>query len=102
MNLELNFPVVGLDGNPLTEESVGRVLALELARSNAGPALLIQEFAEKLWKNEPVQLSGDEITSFSKLVDSMGQLPVIVRAAVLRKLNESALSGPPQVEQKAN
>lgn len=87
MNINLNFPVVGLDGKPLSEDTLARVLALELTRSTSSPSVLIQTWAEKLWSGETLDLTPGEVKGLTNLIENSQRLPVVVRATAIRYIS---------------
>ncbi len=86
MKIDINLPVVGLDGKPVSDESLARVLASELVRSNATPSVLVLGWAELLWENKPLELEEKEVDGLIALIEALTRLPVLVRARAVRHI----------------
>lgn len=89
MTVDFNFPVLGLHGRPLTEDSLARLLAEDLSLSGAHPAPLILSWAETLWQGLPLVLEGKEAEGLVALIESSNRLPVIVRGTAIRHIYKS-------------
>ncbi len=83
MIIDLNKPVLNLDGEPIENSNLGRILANALANSPKGDALKFWEMAVKLHKYEPIDLDMSDQIMLSSFIKSNEHLSNIIKVQLL-------------------
>ncbi len=82
--LDFNKPMQTLDGQEMTEITLGKVLATQLASSNKGDALKLFTWAQKLYNGQSLDLDPSDETTLKEFIKSNDQLTVLAKAQLLQ------------------
>jgi hypothetical protein len=85
--LDFTKHLVGLDGQPIKDAdgpiSLGKLLSGQLAFTNKGDALKLFTWAQKLYKDEPLDLDPSDASTLKEFIKSNEQLTVLAKAQLL-------------------
>lgn len=89
MTLELNQPVVDLDGLPVQENmTLGKALAAQMAYSSKGNSVKLLDWALNLHRGTPIQLDDADHTMLVKFVED-SDLRAFVKAPIIKRLTQA-------------
>lgn len=90
MKLDFNFQVKNLDGKDLEGEGshCGKVLADYLQRLNKGNSMKLWDWAQTVWKKQPLEIDKTDSEVLKELVEN-SDLPVITRAQIADVINKA-------------
>ncbi len=90
--INFNFPLIGLEGNPLTDVNgdvtLGKIFAPLIAGQNKGDALKLLSWAIAIYKNEDLALDKSDINVLKELINTDQQMTVLVKAQLLELLDK--------------
>ena len=87
IEINLNIPVLDLQGNEIQGSNLGKILANFLANCNKGDAFLLVDIAKKLIKNEPVEIDENTANQISQLV-RLSDIANIAKVQILLEINK--------------
>jgi hypothetical protein len=82
--IELNKPILSLDGSPIEDSNLGKLLSQMLASSNKGDALKFMAWALKLHAGEPIELDPTDRDVLKNFVLGNDQLTNLSKAQLLQ------------------
>lgn len=89
MIINLNYNIVDLDGNELPDSNMAKILAqLIITETNSENAIKMYYWAQKLHKNEELDMDKTDYDMFHKFVESSTRIPVITKAQILEKIKQ--------------
>ncbi len=90
--INFNAPVIGLDSITLKDStgdiSLGKIFAPVIAGQNKGDSLKLFSWAMAIYKAEDLALDKSDINVLKELINSDGQMTVLVKAQLLEILNK--------------
>lgn len=84
--VNLNFPILGLDGKEIPEANAGKLLAETLSSHNEGDALKFFGWARKLYVGEALSLDASDLGKLKEFVQNSKFLPNITKAQILEAI----------------
>ena len=85
--IDLNKPIVGLDGNPIEESNLGKIVAQMLVSATKGDALKFWSWANKLYVGESLDLDPSDKEVLKNFIKDHEQLTILTKAQVLECLS---------------
>jgi hypothetical protein len=85
--IELNKPILNLDGSPIEGSNLGKLLSQMLAGSNKGDALKFMAWALKLHAGESIELDPTDKEVLKSFILSNEQLTNLSKAQMLECFN---------------
>lgn len=82
MQLNLNFIIKNLDGTPIEGADAGKTIANHLVKTSKGDILKHWEWAQRLYKGEPLDLNKSDSATLKKFI-SDSELAIIVKAQII-------------------
>ena len=86
--LDLNVPLINLEGEKDEQQTLGRVLATVLGQETEGKTLKIFGWWQTLLTGEPLQLDDSDIADLRILVDTNKRLFIYVKGQILEIINK--------------
>lgn len=86
--IDLNKPVLDLDGKEFPEMTLGKALAAQLAYAAKGNSIKLMDWALSLHRGEPIQVDDADYTMLTKFVED-SELRAFVKAPILRAMIEA-------------
>ena len=86
MKIDLNKPVLELDGTEAPNTTMGKILAQLLVSETKGDALKLWDWAQKLYKGEIIDLDKSDQEVFKNFIKENEGLPIITKAQILELL----------------
>lgn len=98
MKLDLNKPVLNLEGDPIEESTAGKVLASNLAAATEGDPVKYMIWATLLYKGSPITVDKSDVSHIRKFVENHRGLTNLAKAAILNEIDgqESAQKDKPK------
>lgn len=87
MKVNLNIPVVGLDGLEIAGSNLGQILATNLANANNIDAMLSVSIAIDLWQGIPVELDDSELRFLINFVKNNQMFSSLIEYRILENLH---------------
>ena len=93
MKIDLNFNLLGLDGEALLDEkkqtvNAGKTIANYLVQQSKGDALKFWDWAVALNKGEVLDLDTSDQGTFKSFIKDHEYLPILTKAQILHKLQK--------------
>lgn len=88
MKIDLNKPVLELDGTEAPNTTMGKILAQLLVSETKGDALKLWDWAQKLYKGEIIDLDKSDQETLKSLLKDTDRLPVITKAQILEVITK--------------
>lgn len=86
MKLDLNKPLLDLEGNPLEKQNIGKSLAVLLANASEGPAIKFIDWAMMLHKGEAVELDTTDMETLRRFIEGQPGATNLFKSAVLKAI----------------
>ena len=86
MKIDLNAPIIDLDGTEINDSNMGKIVAQMLITETKGDALKFWDWAQKLYKGEILDLDKSDQEVFKNFIKETEKIPVITKAQILDKL----------------
>ena len=86
MKIDLNAPIIDLDGTEINDSNMGKIVAQMLITETKGDALKYWDWAQKLYKGEILDLDKSDQEVFKNFIKETEKIPVITKAQILDKL----------------
>lgn len=83
MKLNLNLPIVGLDGTEIADSNVGKLIAQVLAQGSKGDALKFWHWAQKLYAGEELDLDPTDAETLKNAIKDNESLTILAKAQAL-------------------
>lgn len=83
MKLNLNLPIVGLDGTEIADSNVGKLIAQVLAQGSKGDALKFWHWAQKLYAGEELDLDPSDAETLKNAIKDSESLTILSKAQAL-------------------
>jgi len=83
MKLNLNLPIVGLDGTEIADSNVGKLIAQVLAQGSKGDALKFWHWAQKLYAGEELDLDPTDAETLKNVIKDNESLTILAKAQAL-------------------
>ena len=83
MILNLNTPILGLDGLELPESNLGKIIAQTLASSSKGDALKLWHWAQNLYAGKDLDLDPSDVETLKGFIKDSEQLTILAKAQAL-------------------
>lgn len=83
MKINMNMPILGLDGKELPESNIGKLVAQILAGSSKGDALKYFHWAQKLYSGEALDLDPSDAELLKNFIKDSEQLTILAKAQAL-------------------
>ena len=83
MKLNLNLPIVGLDGTEIADSNVGKLIAQVLAQGSKGDALKFWHWAQKLYAGEELDLDPTDAETLKNAIKDSESLTILSKAQAL-------------------
>ena len=91
MKLDLNKPILDLEGNPIKNGNevltIGKQIASALVGSNKGEALKFYDWAVKLYKGEALEVDKSDLKKITEFVETNEQFTNLLKAQALELLD---------------
>jgi hypothetical protein len=86
--IDLNFPILDLDGIELEGSNAGKIVANVLVNQTQGDAVKFWGWALELNKRMPIELDESDFSTLKTFVKNSEALPIITKAQILRVFND--------------
>jgi hypothetical protein len=83
MKINMNVPILGLDGVELPDANMGKLVAQMLVNGSKGDALKYFHWAQKLHKGEALELDPSDSETLKNFIKDNDQLTILVKAQAL-------------------
>lgn len=96
MNIDFNFPLKSLDGEPLQDENgkpimVGKILASQLVNQSGGDVLKMFDWALALNRGEPLNLDTSDQQTLKKFITESGTMTILLKRYLLDAMDGRTL-----------
>ena len=88
MKLDLNKPLLNLEGTQIEDATIGKVLASNLAAASEGDAVKYMLWAVLLYKGSPIEVDKVDADKIEKFVENHRGLTNLAKAAILNEIDE--------------
>ena len=85
--IDLNKPIVGLDGKEIEESNLGKIVSQMLVTATKGDALKFWSWANKLYAGETLDLDPSDKEVLKNFIKDHEQLTILTKAQVLECLS---------------
>lgn len=89
INIDLNFPIKGLDDKEIPDSNAGKLLGNMLASNNKGDALKYYDWGRSLYKGNVIEVDRSDFDTIEKFIKESEQLSNLVKAQISICLKES-------------
>ena len=89
MVINLNQSLVDMEGTPIPDAEMNKILANALQNSRTGDALKLWNWAVKLYNNEELDLDPSDFSTIRAFVEAEQTFPVLTKAQILTALDAS-------------
>lgn len=93
MKLDFNFPILGLDGQPLKDGSndlqAGKILASTIANKTNGDAVKLFGWALQLHKSEILDLDKADQKTLRELIEGDNTLTILAKGQLLEAFDKN-------------
>ena len=94
MKLNLNKPILTLDGSPFKEADgsnviLGKTIANALAMQSKGDILKFFGWAQKMYKGEAVEMDKSDLNILKGFIEEIQTLPIITKGQALEAIAEA-------------
>ena len=86
MKIDLNAPIIDLDGSNIQDSNMGKIVAQMLITETKGDALKFWDWAQKLYKGEVLDIDKSDQEVFKNFIKDSEKIPIITKAQILDKL----------------
>lgn len=83
MKINMNVPILGLDGTELPNTNIGKVVAEMLANSAKGDALKLWHWAQNLYAGKALDLDPSDSETLKTFIRENEQLTILAKAQAL-------------------
>jgi hypothetical protein len=83
MKLNLNLPIVALDGTEISDSNIGKLIAQVLAQGSKGDALKFWHWAQKLYAGEELDLDPTDAETLKNAIKDNEALTILAKAQAL-------------------
>ena len=83
MKLNLNLPIVALDGTEIADSNIGKLIAQVLAQGSKGDALKFWHWAQKLYAGEELDLDPSDAETLKNAIKDNESLTILSKAQAL-------------------
>jgi hypothetical protein len=88
MKIDFNFSLLDLDGNPIENANVGKIIANILVQQSKGDPLKFWDWALDLNKGVALDLDSSDQETFKNFIKDNEQLTIIAKAQILKSLKK--------------
>ena len=93
MKLNLNKPLLTLDGKPASDAggnnvTLGKELAIRLAQLSKGDAIKLFDWSRKLYGGDPLELDRSDYKTLKDTVENLDGITILFKAQLLECFNE--------------
>jgi hypothetical protein len=96
MKLDLNTPLLNLEGTAIEDATIGKVLATQLSSASEGDAVKYMIWATLLYKGSPIEVDKADIAKIEKFVEGHRALTNLAKAAILNAINDQMAEQKPK------
>lgn len=91
MKIDFDFQIKKISGEDYEGEQnhCGKVLAQFLQQLNKGNSLKLWDWAQTLWKKQPLEIDKTDSDVLKEIVETTELLPVITKAQIIEVINNS-------------
>ena len=83
MNINLNIPITGLDGQPIPESNAGKTLATVLVSQPEGDVIKLYDWGLKLYNGQPIEIDRSDREYLVNFIKKSNQLTLLVKKQLL-------------------
>lgn len=83
MKVDMNMPILGLDGVELPDSNMGKLVGQMLVNTSKGDALKYFHWAQKLYAGEALELDPSDSELLKNFIKENDQLTILVKAQAL-------------------
>jgi hypothetical protein len=83
MNIEMNIPITGLDGQPIEGSHAGKTLATVLVSQPEGEVIKLYDWALKLYNGQPIELDRADKEYLVNFIKKSPALTLLVKKQLL-------------------
>lgn len=83
MKINMNLPLVGLDGKEIPETNMGKLVAQVLSETSKGDAIKLWFWAQKLYSGEALELDPTDTSALKNLIAESERLTILSKAQAL-------------------
>lgn len=83
MKVNMNLPIIGLDGKELPESNIGKLIAQVLVQSSKGDVMKFWFWAQKLYAGEELDLDPSDIETIKSFIKENESLTILSKAQAL-------------------
>jgi hypothetical protein len=83
MKINMNVPILGLDGQDLPESNIGKLIAQVLVQSSKGDAVKLWFWAQKLFTGEELELDPTDVEILRNFIKDSESLTILAKAQAL-------------------
>jgi hypothetical protein len=83
MKINMNMPILGLDGKELEETNIGKLIAQMLVQTNKGDALKFWHWAQKLYAGKELDLDPSDSETLKNFIKDNEQMTILSKAQAL-------------------
>lgn len=88
MKIDFNFNLLDLDGNPIENANVGKLIANVLVQQSKGDPLKFWDWALSLNKGEILDLDSSDQETLKNFIKENEQITIIAKAQILKALKK--------------
>jgi hypothetical protein len=88
MKIDFNFSLLDLDGNPIENANVGKLIANILVQQSKGDPLKFWDWALDLNKGKELDLDSSDQETFRNFIKENEQITIIAKAQILKALKK--------------
>lgn len=83
MKINMDLPILGLDGKELENSNLGKLIAQVLVQSSKGDALKLWHWAQKLYAGEELDLDPSDAETLKSFIKDNETLTILAKAQAL-------------------
>lgn len=88
-SVNLNLPLVNLEGKAVEDVTQGKIVATQLANANTGDAIKFWLWATTLYQNIKLTLDDSDFSTLNDFVKNCANLTNAAKAQILKSLSET-------------
>jgi len=88
MKINMNTPILGLDGEELANSNIGKLIAQMLVNTPKGDVLKHWNWAQALYAGEALELDQSDTETLKSFIKEHGDLTILVKAQALVCFND--------------
>ncbi|MEY4332360.1 MAG: hypothetical protein RLZZ196_1098 [Bacteroidota bacterium] len=83
MKINMNIPILGLDGKELPDANVGKLIAQTLVNTPKGDALKFFGWAQKLYAGSALELDASDTETLKNFIKESDSITILAKAQAL-------------------